>query len=63
MSALSVKRTHTPWHYLLAALSLLTCASSPASDAPAPIELASTCPPGFELTSENHCTLHSLYDQ
>lgn len=58
-----MKRIHTPWHYLLAALSLLACASSPASDAPAPIELASTCPPGFELTSENRCTLHSLYDQ
>lgn len=27
------------------------------------IELASNCPPGFELTENNSCALHSLYDQ
>lgn len=29
----------------------------------AAINLASHCPPGFELTAQNACKLHSLYDQ
>lgn len=31
--------------------------------ADAPIELAKTCPPGFELSADNACKLRSLYDQ
>ncbi|MFZ3183034.1 MAG: cytochrome c peroxidase [Pseudomonas sp.] len=46
----------------LLALNLLL-GSAQAETAPAPIELASTCPPGFELSGDNSCALHSLYDQ
>ena len=49
------------WWWLLA-LSLLMGAAQ-AESTPAPIELASTCPPGFELSADNQCKLHSLYDQ
>jgi cytochrome c peroxidase len=33
------------------------------TQAPPAVTLASTCPPGFELTTSNQCKLHSLYDQ
>lgn len=28
-----------------------------------PIELAATCPPGFQTTAQNSCKLHTFYDQ
>ena len=46
----------------LLALSLLMGGAQAESN-PARIELASHCPPGFELTAANSCALHSLYDQ
>jgi cytochrome c peroxidase len=41
----------------------LVISGAQADSTPANIELASNCPPGFELTGENSCVLHSLYDQ
>jgi cytochrome c peroxidase len=55
------RSSHASWCWLLA-LSLLI-GGAQAESTPSPIELASTCPPGFELTGDNSCALHSLYDQ
>ena len=41
----------------------LLASSAQAAQAPATVSLASTCPPGFELSAGNQCKLHSLYDQ
>lgn len=41
----------------------LLASSAQAAQAPATLSLASTCPPGFELSAGNQCKLHSLYDQ
>ncbi|MBT9531259.1 MAG: cytochrome-c peroxidase, partial [Pseudomonas sp.] len=41
----------------------LLATSAQAAQAPATVSLASTCPPGFELSAGNQCKLHSLYDQ
>lgn len=41
----------------------LLSTGSMASTAPAAIELASRCPPSFELTAEGGCKLFTLYDQ
>jgi len=43
---------------LLGATLLGTATAAPAP----PIELASHCPPGFELTADNQCKLRTLYD-
>src|SRR3990167_858236 len=45
------------------AMAGLLATSAQAAQAPATVTLASTCPPGFELSAGNHCKLHSLYDQ
>lgn len=43
--------------------SVLLASSAHGAEASVDISLASTCPPGFELTTSNQCKLHSLYDQ
>ena len=43
--------------------SVLLASSALGAETPPAISLASTCPPGFELTTSNQCKLHSLYDQ
>jgi len=43
--------------------SALLASSAQGAETPPAISLASTCPPGFELTTSNQCKLHSLYDQ
>ena len=49
-------------HCWLLALTLLIGSAQAEGQASAS-KLASTCPPGFELSATNQCKLHSLYDQ